>query len=112
MNKHCLPPLIAMHLVQILLPCRDNEGEPFGHEDFERVKEELAARFNGVTAYLQAPADGLWRKGAEANADQIVIFEVMTDEVDLLEWRDRRTALERRFRQEKVIIRYMPITLI
>lgn len=76
------------------------------------VKEELAGRFDGVTAFLQAPADGLWRMGAESNADKIVIFEVMTDEIDLLEWRDRRLSLERRFRQEKVIIRYMPITLI
>ena len=90
----------------------DNEGQPFGQEDFERVKKELAGRFDGVTAYLQAPADGLWRKGAESNADKIVIFEVMTDEINLLEWRDRRMALERRFRQEQVIIRYMPITLI
>jgi hypothetical protein len=90
----------------------DNDGQPFAQEDFERVKEELASRFEGVTAYLQAPADGLWRKGAESNADKIVIFEVMTEEIDLREWRDRCTALERRFRQEKVIIRYMPITLI
>ncbi|CDX12523.1 conserved hypothetical protein [Mesorhizobium plurifarium] len=102
----------AMHLVQILLPCMDNGGQPFPKEDFERVKEELAGRFEGVTAYLQAPADGLWRKGTESNADKIVIFEVMTDEIDLIEWRDRRIALEGRFRQEKVIIRYMPITLI
>ncbi|MBZ9819704.1 hypothetical protein [Mesorhizobium sp. CA4] len=101
-----------MHLVQILLPCMDNDGQPFAQEDFERVKEELASRFDGVTAYLQAPADGLWRKGAESNADKIVIFEVMAKEIDLREWRDRRTALERRFRQEKVIVRHMPITLI
>jgi hypothetical protein len=90
----------------------DNGGQPFPQEDFDRVKEELASRFDGVTAYLQAPADGLWRKGAESNADKIIIFEVMTEEIDLLEWRYRRAALERRFRQEKVIIRYMPITLV
>jgi hypothetical protein len=101
-----------MYLVQILLPCMDNAGLPFAQEDFERVKQELAGRFDGVTAYLQAPADGLWRKGDEPNADKIVIFEVMTEEIDLLEWRDRRMALERRFRQEKVIIRYVPMTLI
>lgn len=93
-----------MHLVQILLPCMDNGGQPFAQGDFERVKEELASRFDGVTAYLQAPADGLWRKGAESNADKIVIFEVMTEEIDLREWRARRTTLERRFRQDKVII--------
>ncbi|OBQ74049.1 MULTISPECIES: hypothetical protein [unclassified Mesorhizobium] len=101
-----------MHLVQILLPCSDNDGQPFAQEDFDRVKEELASRFEGVTAYLQAPADGLWKKGAESNADKIVIFEVMANEVDLIDWRERRIALERWFRQEKVVIRYMPIALV
>jgi len=51
-------------------------------------------------------------KGGRVNADKIVIFEAMTDEIDPLEWQDRRMALERRFRQEKVIIRCMSITLI
>lgn len=44
-----------MHLVQILLPRADNTGRPFGREDFDRVKEDLVSRFDGVTAYLQAP---------------------------------------------------------
>jgi hypothetical protein len=99
-----------MYLVQILLPRADNKGRSFEREDFDRVKDELAAQFEGVTAYLQAPAEGLWRKGADA--DEIVIFEVMTEEVDLSDWRSRRSKLERRFRQDKVVIRYMPMTLI
>ena len=55
---------MPMHLFQILLPLTDNTGQPFTREDFDGVKEELASRFQGVTAYLQAPAEGLWRKGA------------------------------------------------
>ena len=47
-----------------------------------------------------------------SNSDDIVMFEVMTEEVDLADWHDRRTELERRFRQEKVIIRYMPMALV
>lgn len=66
LNAETVPATVdAMHLVQILLPCMDNQGQPFGQEEFERVKEELAGRFDGVTAFLQAPADGLWRMGAE-----------------------------------------------
>jgi hypothetical protein len=68
-----------MHLFQILLPRADNRGQPFQREDFDRVKAELAAQFEGVTAYLQAPAEGLWRKGADSDVDEIVIFEVMTE---------------------------------
>lgn len=101
-----------MHLFQILLPRADNAGQPFAREDFDRVKEELAADFEGVTAYLQAPAEGLWREGGQTDNDDIVIFEVMAEKIDLEDWRRRRTALERRFRQDKVIIRYMPMALV
>jgi hypothetical protein len=101
-----------MHLFQILLPRADNAGQPFAREDFDRVKEELAADFEGVTAYLQAPAEGLWREGGQTDNDDIVIFEVMAEEIDLEDWRRRRTELERRFRQDKVIIRYMPMALV
>jgi hypothetical protein len=36
----------------------------------------------------------------------------MTEEVDLADWLECRAALERRFRQDKVIIRYMPMALV
>jgi hypothetical protein len=101
-----------MHLIQILLPRADNAGQTFAREDFDRVKEELASRFTGVTAYLQAPAEGLWRQGAESDSNKIVILEVMTEEVDLADWYRRRSELERRFRQDRVIIRYMPMALV
>ena len=101
-----------MHLVQILLPRADNTGRSFDRRDFDRVKEELASRFDGVTAYIQAHAEGVWKKGVSAEADQIVIFEVMTEQVELADWRDRRREFERRFRQDKVIIRYMPMALV
>jgi hypothetical protein len=101
-----------MHLVQILLPRADNAGRSFGREDFERVKEELANCFDGVTAYLQAPAEGEWQDGKRSSRDDIVIFEVMVDHIDLPDWRKRRAELERRFRQDAVIIRYMPMALV
>ncbi|WP_088342668.1 MULTISPECIES: hypothetical protein [Rhodomicrobium] len=101
-----------MHFFQILLPSADNDGRQFAREEFDRVKDELANRFDGVTAYLQAPAEGVWRNGGQSSHDEIVIFEVMVEEVNLPEWRSRRAELERRFRQEKVIIRYMPMSLV
>ena len=104
--------VIAMYLVQILLPRADNEGKPFARGEFDRVKEDLASRFEGVTAYLQAPAEGIWRGGTQAGRDDIFIFEVMTEEVDLPDWRRRQAELERRFRQEKVIVRYMRMDLV
>ncbi|TJX79765.1 MAG: hypothetical protein E5W21_01655 [Mesorhizobium sp.] len=101
-----------MYLIQILLPRADNQGNPFPRKEFDSVKQELASRFQGVTAFLQAPAEGLWRQGAGTASDDIVIFEVMSDELDLEDWKRRRGDLERRFRQDTVVVRYMEITLI
>jgi hypothetical protein len=101
-----------VHLFQILPPVKDNAGQPFAQKDFDRVKNELATEHGGVTAYLQSPAKGLWRQAGETETDHIVIFEVMTEEVDLLRWQKRRAELERRFRQDKVVIRYLPLTLV
>jgi hypothetical protein len=95
-----------MNLIQILLPVNDNEGQHFEPDDFVQLRAELADRFGGVTTYMRAPARGLWRDDAgETTRDDIVIFEVMTDELDRAWWSDFRKDLERRFRQDSVIIR-------
>lgn len=94
-----------MHLVEILLPLYDNEGRRFGAEEFDRVSEELAARFGGVTAFSRAPAEGVWAEGGEVSRDEIVIFEVMADGLERGWWATYREGLERRFRQEKIVVR-------
>ena len=94
-----------MFLVEILLPLYDNEGRRFGAGEFDRVSEELAARFGGVTAFGRAPGEGLWREGGGESRDRVVVFDVMTEELDRAWWRDYRVELERRFRQEKMVVR-------
>jgi hypothetical protein len=94
-----------VHLVQILLPLYDNDGRRFGAGDFDRVSEELVARFGGVTAFRRSPAEGVWREDGEESRDRVVIFEVMADRVDREWWRQYREELERRFRQEKIVAR-------
>jgi hypothetical protein len=95
-----------MHLVQILLPLYDNESSPFPASMFREVRNELTRRFGGMTAYTRAPAEGLWREAGERTArDDIVIYEVMADALDERWWRDWREELERRFRQDRIVIR-------
>ena len=94
-----------MHLIQILLPLYDNAGAPLPRELFSRVREELAGAFGGLTAFTRAPAEGLWKDGGETARDDIVIFEVMTDALDEGWWRSYRGELERRFRQEEILVR-------
>lgn len=95
-----------MTLVQILLPLSDNQGRRFGREAFDAVRAELADRFGGVTAFSRAPATGLWEESAgELVRDDIVVYEVMIDEVDRDWWSAFRARLERRLRQDEIVIR-------
>lgn len=102
-----------MYLVQILLPLYDNEGHAFEAIDYVQLRADLADRFGGITAYMRAPARGVWRGDTgETTRDDIVILEVMTEELDRLWWTRFRKELERRFRQESVIVRALSGTLL
>jgi hypothetical protein len=95
-----------MYLIEFLLPTFDNMGRRFPRDEFERIRHELTARFGGVTAFLRSPAAGLWTDDAgNVRHDDLAIFEVMTDAIDREWWRDYREQLERRFRQDEVVMR-------
>jgi hypothetical protein len=62
---------------------------------------------------MRAPARGVWRDDSgETTRDDIVIFEVMTAELDRVWWTGFRKHLERRFRQDSVIVRALTSTLL
>jgi hypothetical protein len=96
-----------MHLIQILLPLYDNQGNELPQMEFRRVSSELSHRFGGLTAFTRAPAEGVWKEheAAHATHDEIVVFEVMVDDLDRTWWKDYRIDLERRFKQDEVVIR-------
>lgn len=95
-----------MHLVQLLLPTLDNEGQPYGSGCFEKVQTELTDRFGGVTVYSRAPAEGTWQDSGNSKVrDQVLLFEVMCDRLDRAWWRDYRRELEQRFRQSEIVAR-------
>jgi hypothetical protein len=99
------------HLVQLLLPLYDNEGNDFPRAQFEQVARELTTRFGGLTAYTRAPAEGRWRDGGDGTTrDEIIIYEVMTYPLDPGWWRDYRAELERRFAQDQILIRAQAVT--
>jgi hypothetical protein len=100
-----------MHLVQLLLPVYDNDGQPLPQLEFRRVSSELAHHFGGLTAFTRAPAEGVWMEHDDARAvkDDIVVFEVMTDKLDRAWWSAYRKDLERRFRQGLIVVRAQEI---
>ena len=95
-----------MHLVQLLLPLRDNNGRPFDKSVFEGVRAELTERFGGMTAYLRSPAEGRWRDPAGAGAlDDVVIVEVMCRDLDRAWWAQYRERLARELGQQELMAR-------
>lgn len=99
-----------MHLVQLLLPIRDPDGQPFSREHYDRLAHELTDRFGGVTAYTRAPAAGLWEEpSGERVRDDVVVYEVMAESLDVAWWTDLRTRLEQELKQDEIVIRTHPI---
>ena len=94
-----------MYLVQILLPLRDNEGQPLPRDIFDSIKLRLTDRYKGLTAYSRSPAEGLWKPRSKTRRDEIVVYEVMVPDLDLNWWRDYRKLLEQQLRQESIVIR-------
>ena len=102
-----------MYLIQLLLPLHDNERNEFTPEEYTSVRSELTERFGGLTVYTRAPALGLWKpNGSEASRDDIVIFEVMADQLDVDWWSDYKHDLAQRFRQEMLVIRVQEMRLL
>ncbi len=102
-----------MYLVQILLPLYDNAGHTFETTEYVRLRAELADRFGGVTAYTRAPARGVWKdETGGTTRDDIVIFEVMTLDLDHEWWTRFRKELETRFRQDSLIVRALTSTVL
>ncbi|WP_024869255.1 hypothetical protein [Pseudoxanthomonas suwonensis] len=95
-----------MHLIQLYLPLRDNDGNAFPKAMFDAVREDLASRFGGVTAFVRSPAVGLWEdEDGSVQRDEVVLFEVMAAHVDHGWWAAYREDLQRRFRQEEILVR-------
>jgi hypothetical protein len=101
-----------MNLIQILLPLRNNDGEPFGRALFDEVRNDLADHFGGVTTYMRAPATGIWDDDGEKVKDDVVIFEVMTDRVEREFWRLYRLELQEKFEQDVIVIRAQKIDML
>ncbi|WP_288402220.1 hypothetical protein [uncultured Pseudomonas sp.] len=98
-----------MYLIQLLLPLNDNDGQRLPGAAFQEVREELVARFGGLTAFSRAPVEGLCQDEAErVEDDELLVYEVMTEALDRAWWADYRRRLETAFRQREILIRAQP----
>lgn len=102
-----------MFLIQILLPLYDNDGQPFTQDEFLKVRDQLSERFGGITTYMRSPARGLWKETKETTVqDDIVIYEVMTPDLDRVWWKRYRQQLTVSFRQALLIVRVSEVELL
>jgi hypothetical protein len=101
-----------MHLVQILLPLADNRGRRFKSDEYARVRAEMTERFGGITSFTRAPAKGTWTEGGHTEHDDLVVFEIMTREIDHHWWEIYRADLELRFMQEAIVIRAIKVEML
>ena len=99
-----------MFLIQLLLPLRDQYGQPLPRQLYDALAHELTERFGGVTAFTRAPATGLWEEpSGERVRDEVVVYEVMTETLDEAWWTARRRRLEVEFRQKEMVVRAQEI---
>ena len=99
-----------MFLVQLLLPLQDGEGRPFNRSLFEELAAELTERFGGLTAYTRAPATGIWEeRSGQTVRDQVVVYEVMTEDLEASWWGAFRQRLEAQFDQDELVVRAQEI---
>jgi hypothetical protein len=92
-----------MKLVQLLLPIKSPDET--SNTSFKEVLAELTRRCGGVTAYLHAPAEGLWKDQSEVEHDNVVVVEVMDEDFDPDWWFNYRRSLERAFNEEEIVVR-------
>ena len=101
-----------MHLIEIFLPLSDNEGKRFAAATFARVREELIDKFGGLTEFSRTPAEGTDTERGGERHDELVVFEIMTDELDRAWWTAYRRQLETTFRQDRILIRSSEVTVL
>ena len=54
-----------------------NIGEPFEQKLFADLRDELAERFGGITAYTRAPVRGVWQEIEQVVRDDLISYEIM-----------------------------------
>ena len=101
-----------MVLIQLLLPIVGVAGLDEPMAPLAQTRRELAERFEGLTAYMRAPAKGLWTTpDGHTEQDDVVMVEVVTDNFDRAWWRTYASTLAERFRQQTIHVRALPIQM-
>ena len=101
-----------MVLIQLLLPTSDGVANADGLAPLAETRLELAAQFEGLTAYVRSPAKGVWTASdGHTEQDDVVMVEVVTETFDRPWWRAYAKTLAERFQQDTIHVRALPIEM-
>ena len=101
-----------MVLIQLLLPV-SGAADGDGLAPLVQTRQELADRFNGLTAYLRSPAKGSWTApDGHTEQDDVVMVEIVTETFDRAWWRTYAATLAARFAQESIHVRAVPVDML
>ena len=101
-----------MVLIQVLLPTNSATAAD-GLAPLAQTRAELTERFRGLTAYLRSPAKGSWTApDGHTEQDDVVMVEVVTDSFDRGWWRTYAATLAKRFGQESIHVRAVPVDML
>lgn len=90
---------------EILLPLKDNAGRAFARERFDETREDVVARFGGVTVFPQ-PAQGVWVDSGKRYEEESIrlVVDVTDDAASRRFFENYKQVLNDRFRQEDVYV--------
>lgn len=102
-----------MVLIQLLLPSAHSTGDAGHSTAFAQTRQELAAQFSGLTAYVRSPAKGLWTSpDGRVEQDDVVMVEIVTGTFDRDWWRAYAGRLRERFRQDEIHVRALAVEML
>lgn len=103
----------TVYLIQLLLPALVSQGDEPASGPVSQTRHELTETFGGLTAYLRAPAVGVWTSPEGGRAqDEVVMVEVVAERFDRAWWRDYTQRLARRFAQEAIHVRALQVDVL
>lgn len=90
---------------ELFLPARDGHDQPIDAARLAPLRQELMARFGGLTD-TQHRNEGRWRLGPIEIQDEIFIWRVLAEDSVAHEdfMRELRARLEREFAQDEILI--------
>lgn len=70
-----------MKKYEIYLPLKYNDGQEIEPEKLKQIRQQLIAVFGAITvSSLTAPFQGTWRYGGVEFVDDIIRFEIITEQ--------------------------------